>query len=119
MESEMIYQSEGYTEPNVAVVINLVIGVSIATLVLIFMGVLGGQVYANTEADIQAINDTTIKGYITDAITSGFKAQNLTGKYLPIIVLAVIIFVVIGLVTSLGGTRTAGYPGYPGGGMYL
>ena len=111
-KNETVYESEGYVERNTGVMVGLIVGVSVATLVLIFMGVLGGQVYQQTESDINAINDTTIKQYVKDSITSGFKAQKLTGNYLPIIVLAVVIFVVLGLVTGLGGG--ASYGGYEG-----
>jgi len=113
--ADEIYQSEGVVDTSVGAITGLIIGVSVATLVLIFMGVLGGQVYSNTQSDIEAINDTTIKGYVTDAITNAFKAQSMTGKYLPIVVLAVIIFLVLGLITGLGQGATAGYYGGYGG----
>ena len=110
-----VYQLEGAVDASVGAVTGLIIGVSVATLVLIFMGVLGGQVYSNTQADIEAINNSEIKGYVTDAITNAFKAQSMTGKYLPIIVLAVIIFLVLGLITGLGQGTAAGYYGGYGG----
>jgi len=102
MKEKLVYRKKGQIQQNVGAVIFLIMGVGVATLVLIFTGVLGGQVYSQVEPDINAINDTTIQGYVKDAITSGFKSLKVTGNYLPIIVLAVIIFIVLGLVMTLG-----------------
>lgn len=103
MQTEMLeYESEGYVTENVGAIVFLIVGVGIATLVLIFVGVLGGQVYQQVETDINAINNSTIQTYIRDAIISGFRALYTTGNYLPIVVLAVIIFVVLSIVMGLG-----------------
>jgi hypothetical protein len=105
----MKYTKKGMVQEQVGAIILLIMGVGVATLVLIFVGVLGGQVYSQVQGDIASITDTNIKGNITAGITSGFKALNLTGSYLPIVVLAVIIFIVLGLVMSLG--RPTAYAG--------
>lgn len=103
MEEQMLmYEKHGQVADSVGAVIYLIVGVGIATLVLIFVGTLGGQIYGQTESQISAISDVAIKGNITEAIKSGFKALNLTGSYLPIVVLAVIIFLVLALVMGLG-----------------
>ena len=195
MQNEKItvaYESEGFAEPNITIIVGLIIGVGVATLVLIFIGVLGGSVYSQTEADIDALSGTVTNesigtsnatGYLSEtmaetpvvassavvrcggttltsgnytatsygslvvdssatycnatavyadynygdaviearvkaSITSGFEALETSGNYLPIVVLAVIIFVVLGLVTSLqfagGGNMGGGYGGYGG-----
>lgn len=106
-----IYRKTGYVAGEVGAVIGLIIGVGVATMVLIFVSVLGGQTYSLTQSDIQAINDTTIQGYVTDAITSSFKALSQTGKYLPLVVVAVIISVVLALIINLGGRGGYGYYG--------
>lgn len=108
-KTSLIYKKKGAVQEQTGAVILLIMGVGVATLVLIFVGVLGGQVYSQVEADINAINDTTIQGYVKESITSGFKALKVTGGYLPIVVLAVIIFVVLGLVMGLGRTTTYTY----------
>ena len=97
-----VYRKSGYVYGEIGTVIGLIIGVGVATMVIIFIGILGGQTYQMTEADIQAINDTTIKGYITDSITNSFKALSQTGKYLPLVVLAVIISIVLAVIIGLG-----------------
>ena len=65
--------------------------------------------------DIDNISDATIKGHVKSGITSGFNALEQTGNYLPIIVLAVVISLVLTLV--LGFTAFGG--GMGGRGMAL
>lgn len=105
------FELEGQAMGAVGAVISLIVGVGVAVLVLIFVGTLGGQTYNLVESDIDAINDTTIKASVKGGITSGFEALNQTGDYLPIIVLAVVIFLVLSLVlgfTAFGGARGGG-----------
>jgi hypothetical protein len=108
METEFMYESDGYVSENVGAIIFLIVGVGIATLVLIFVGVLGGQVFQQTEGDLDAISNSTIKNYVKNAILKGFQALNTTGSYLPIVVLAVIIFVVLSIVMGLGAFGSPG-----------
>jgi hypothetical protein len=116
MEQETLftYESEGYVTENIGAIVFMIVGVGIATLVLIFVGVLGGQVYQQVEADIDAISNSTIQGYVKNAIISGFRALNTTGSYLPIVVLAVIIFVVLSIVMGLGAFGGMGGNRYGG-----
>lgn len=113
----MNYELEGAIEGNVAVIITLIIGVGIAVLVMIFVGVLGGQVYSQTQNDIDSINNTAIKDDINTAVQKGFEALKQTGTYLPLVVLSVIIFIVLGLVMSLGDFGYRGSGGYRGGAL--
>jgi hypothetical protein len=55
----------------------------------------------------------TIRDNIKNSIVSGFKALNVTGGYLPIVVLAVIILLVLGLVMGFSGAG-AGRASYSG-----
>jgi len=113
----MKYSKKGYVQESVSAIIYLIMGVGMATLVLIFVSVLGGQVYQQTAANIASISDTGIRNNITAAIGSSFTALNTVGGYLPIVVLAVIIFLVLGLVMSL--TPGFGRGGYGYGGSAL
>jgi len=100
------YKEKGQIQGIISAVILLVIGVGVATLVQVFVGVLSGQTYQLSEDKISAITNTTIQGHVREAIVSGFQAQETTGSYLPIIVLGVVIFLVLTLVlgfTSIGG----------------
>jgi ABC-type multidrug transport system fused ATPase/permease subunit len=117
MDSETLlkYESEGYVTENVGAIVFMIVGVGIAVLVLIFVGVLSGQVYQQVETEIDAINNTTISGHIKESIISGFEALETTGNYLPIVVLAVIIFVVLSIVMGLGSFGT-GFSGNRYGG---
>jgi hypothetical protein len=80
----------------------LIIGTGVSVLLLIFIGVLGGQAYSLTQNQIESINDTTIKGYVKTAISSGFQSLQTVGQYMPLIVLAVVIAVILTVVLGLG-----------------
>lgn len=96
------YYEKGQAGMAVSNVITLIVGVGVAVLVLIFVGSLGGQTYNLVEPDIDAINNSDIQLAVKDSITSGFTALKQTGSYLPIIVLAVVIFLVLALVLGMG-----------------
>lgn len=104
----MKYRKKGQMLGAVNAIVALIVGVGVATLVLIFVGSLGGQTYELVEADITAITNQTIEDSVKNSIISGFAALEDTGSYLPIVVLAVIIAVVLALVlgmTSVAGAR--------------
>lgn len=98
----MKYTKKGQSGGAVGAIISLIVGVGIATLVLIFVGTLSGKVYSKTEADITAITNETVKGHVQDAVISGFESLDDTGGYMPIIVLAVVIALVLTIVLGLG-----------------
>jgi len=112
---ETVYEEEGFVQQNVMAIVTLIVGVAIGTIVIIFAGSLGGQTYATVESDINALNNSTIKGYIQDGIVSGFKALAQTGGYMPLIVLGVVIFLVLSMILGLG-FFTGGFGGGQGGG---
>jgi len=104
--NEEFYKKKGQAGGAVGNIITLIVGVGVSVLVLIFVGSLGGQTYELTESKIDAITNTTIKGHVKESIVSGFSALEQTGDYLPIIVLAVVISLVLALVlgfTAFGG----------------
>ena len=105
-----LYEASGQVQGIVGGVVALIAGMGVATLVLIFVGVLGGQTYNLTEDDIESINDTDVKTHVQEGIKSGFQSIEQTGNYLPIIVLAIVITIVLSLV--IGMTALTG-----GGGM--
>ena len=166
-------KKKGYADNAIGNMLTLIIGVGVAVLVLIFVGVLGGQTYTVNERNLEdiggtvtdeqitvvyntqyelnydAINTGTLTiefanatviglnnftidyayGYITPinavlvgsmnatythgspdiktsvkrGIVSGFTALEQTGSYLPIIVLAIIIALVLSLILGMGG----------------
>lgn len=98
-EEEYFLEGQGLGATNA--IIGLVTGVGVATLVLIFVGALGGQVYNQVEADIDEISNATVRESVKASIISGFDALETTGSYMPIIVLAVIITLVLALVLSM------------------
>jgi hypothetical protein len=106
------FSKRGQVANGAGAMVTLVLGVGIALLLMIFVGALGGQVYQTVEADITAITNDTIKGHILGAITESFSALEKTGSYMPLLVLATVIGVVLFIV--LGFTRFSG-----GGGNVL
>ena len=167
----------------------MVIGVGVAAMTLIFIGVLGGQTYQTVESDIDAIayhtevnesftaaetyvqlghypiyngtwvvyngtsftdnttsflvNETsgtlrikdgdaqlsgstcyivydyynyTISTYTKEGVISSFLAIKQTGNYLPIVVLAVIITIILGMIVGLAGDNRFRTGGNYGGG---
>jgi hypothetical protein len=111
MENKELYNKKGQAAGAVGSIITLIVGVGVSVLVLIFVGTLGGQTYNLVQADIASINDSTIKSAVENSITSGFTALEQTGDYLPIIVLAVVISLVLVLVlgfTAFGGSFSRG-----------
>jgi len=98
MDYESKYMKKGQAAVAVGSIITLIVGVGVGTLVLIFVGSLGGQTWQLVETDIDAITNTTIKDSIKNGVVSGFGALEQTGDFLPIIVLAVVISLVLALV---------------------
>jgi len=105
------YKKKGQTSGAVGAIIMLIVGIGVAVMVLIFIGALGGQTYELVEDDIDAITNTTIQGHVKTSIISGFEALEQTGNYLPIIVLAVVISLVLTLVLGFMAFGGAGRGG--------
>ena len=179
-------KKNGFINQTVGGVVTLIVGTAVATLALIFTGVLGGQTYNLAQADINQIannvvtnqsvtflnnvtatdlghtyvqsgtlsvlnaskavglgnftvdytgglvtlkniafnntaldvsytyGDTAIRTYVQDSVKSAFKAQSQVGNYLPLIVLAIVITLIMALILSMtalgnmgGGNRSA------------
>ena len=111
MEQELKYKKSGQMGGAVGAVIQLITGVGVAVLVLIFVGTLGGQTYSLTESKIDEITNGTVRQSVKDGIISGFSALKQTGDYLPIIVLAVVIALVLYLVLGMAGGAGGGNRG--------
>jgi hypothetical protein len=115
-ESKMKYFKKGQVVA-VNAIITLIIGFGVSTLILIFVGVLGGQTYQLTQAQIGNITNTSIRTNIQNSIMYAFQSQQTIGQYMPLIALAVIIFIILGLILSL--TVLGGGRGMMGGGQAL
>lgn len=103
-----LYMEEGMAQGAIGAIIMLVVGVGVATMVMIFVGALGGQTYNLVEADINSINDTAIQTSVKNSITGSFESLEKTADYMPIIVLAVVIALVLTLVLSFTGFAGGG-----------
>lgn len=91
-----------------AEVLTLIVVVGIAALVLVFVATLGGSTYNLVEDDIDAISDANVKANVQNAAQSGFEAMSTVGDYLPLIVLAVVISIVLALIMNLGSPGASG-----------
>ncbi len=108
---EKLYKKSGFVQQSVNAIVQLIVGVGVAVMVLIFIGALGGQTYNLVEPDIDNISDATIKASVKASITSGFAALEQTGAYLPIIVLAVVIALVLMLILGFTAFGQGGQGG--------
>lgn len=111
MEAKLLYRKKGQAAGAVGALITLIVGVGVGTLVLIFVGALGGQTYNLVEDDLDNISDNDINQSVRNGIKSSFEAMEQTGDYMPLIVLAVVIGLVLTIVLGLGafgGTRGGG-----------
>ena len=115
-QTKQTYEREGQVQGAVGAIIFLIVGIGVATLVLIFVGALGGQTWNLVEDDIDAISNNTTRDAIKNSVISGFQALEQTGKFLPIIVLAVVITLVLTLIL---GFLTFGNMGGESRGMAL
>lgn len=76
----------------------LIITVGVSILLLMFIGILGGQAYQLVEIEINSINNIAIKNTIIESIVNAFSALKTVGQYMPLIVLGLVIFVVLSLI---------------------
>jgi len=102
----ILKDKRGSVRDNINAIISLIIGVGVATLVLIFVGVLGGQTYSMVQDDISRINDSEVREHVTESVKSGFEALAQTGGYLPLLVLAIMIGIILAIVVSIGRETT-------------
>lgn len=114
MEQTNKYVKKGQVA-NAAIgsIIALVVGVGVVTIVIIFVGVLGGQTFQLAQPNLQNITNQQVGTAVNASILSGFTTLQTTASYVPLIVLAVIIFIVLTLV--LGFTSFSGGGGMGGG----
>ena len=97
---------------SITAVISLVIGIIVATVVIIFGASISAKTYSLTSADIDAISNSTIKGYVQNGVASAFQAQASTGQYLPLVVLGFIVVIILSMIVGLMAVG----PGRGGGG---
>jgi hypothetical protein len=108
------YKKSGVIQASVGAVIFLIVGMAIASMVNIFTGTLSGKTYSLMEDDIDSITNTTIKDSIKSGIISGFEAQKQTADFLPLIVMALVITIVLIVLLSIpmvGGIAGGGNRG--------
>lgn len=106
-----LFSKKGQAFGAVGAVISLIVGIGVSVLVLVFVGSLGGQTWELVENDVDKITNETVRAHIRNGVISGFNALEQTGNYLPIIVMAVIISLVMYLILGMAGGVGAGRGG--------
>jgi len=76
------------------------LGVGVTIVVIVFMGLFAGSIYQSLEADITAITNTTIQTSVTDSSESAFSALEKFSDLLPIVVLAIMFAVALGVIVG-------------------
>ena len=108
------YEISGNVAESVSALITLFVGLGVVVLVIILVSVIGAKTYSITQADIKAMdgNSQVINGIEVDlnsAISNSFGALSDTAGFVPLVALAVVMFLVLGLVLgSLGGRTSYG-----------
>jgi hypothetical protein len=82
-------------------------------LVLIFVPVLGGAVYQETESQIDAITDANVKASVKATALEGFATLETFSSYTGLFVLGIIIVALLSLI--IGGLVGRSYNGGAGG----
>jgi hypothetical protein len=115
MKTKTLYAVKGQaTGYAISSMLTLIIGSSIATFIVILMGVLSGQTYNISQTQIAAITDPNISAAVTSGITNAFTAQTQVTQYLPLIILAVVAGIVLAVVMGIGAFASVG-GGHMGG----
>lgn len=127
-----MFEYDGYVQESVAAIIMLIVGVAIAVMTITLSGAIGGSVYEQVEEQLvdyneavdhntfvinaDGIRNNNIGAAVRNSIQGGFDALETTGDYMPIVVLAVMVSLVLALlINNLGGSTI----GYGGGGYAL
>lgn len=100
---QQLYMKKGQvTNAAVGSIVMLVVAVGVITVIIIFIGVLGGQTFQLSQTTFGNFTNTTtgnaVGGALNASVLSGFTTLETTASYVPLVVLAVIIFVVLTLV---------------------
>ena len=105
------YEIEGAVGESINALITLFVGLGVVVLVIILVSVIGAKTYSITQADITAITEAGIKSDVNSAIVNSFGALGDTAGFIPLVALAVVMFLVLGLVLGSLGNRGVGYGG--------
>lgn len=112
IQTEQMYMKKGQVAgAAIGSIIQLTVGVGIVTIVIIFIGVLGAQTYQLAQPNLQNITSQPIGTAVNASILSGFTTLQTTASYVPLIVLAVIIFIVLTLVLGFTSFSNGGHAG--------
>ncbi len=108
---KLLKSKRGQVGSSIDALITLFMGLGVVVLVIILVSVIGGKTYVITQNDIATITDDGIRSDVNGAIAASFDSLNTTAGFLPLVALAVVMFLVLSLILgSVGGAR-GGYGG--------
>jgi hypothetical protein len=97
-EETKMYNKKGMVNAGDLTGIGLAVGVTV--VVIVFMGLFAGSIYNSLEDDITAISSTTIQGSVQDSSESAFEALEKYSDLLPIVVLALMFAIALGVIVG-------------------
>jgi len=85
------YELDGIIDTGAAVSL-LVLGIVLVVLAVVMTigPVIAGSIFKETESDINAITDTTVKASVNNSVYSGFEGLETFGGYIGLFVLGLI-----------------------------
>jgi len=107
-----VYSKKGQAI-NATAVLSLIIVMAVATVLIILTSVLSAKTYLVVEDDLSLLTGT-IGTSVNESIEAGFVAQQTNAEFLPVINIAFVLAIVIGVIfsvlaiASLGGGRGQG-----------
>jgi len=115
MKKKLVYEEKGQVMGSMQNVIALILMFGVGVILYIFTGVIAGQTYQITEADITAIDNGTVEASIKDGIINGFEGYEQLGNYMPLLVLALILGVILSVLLGVVAFTGIGFGGRGGG----
>lgn len=114
-KTKQVYEEYGQVMGSMQAIIALVLFFGVAVILYIFTGVIAGQTYQLTEADINAISNNTTRDNIKEGIIKGFEGYKQLGNYMPLLVLALILGVILAVLLGIVAFTGVGFGGGRGG----
>ena len=82
-------------------VIGLIVLIGVAIITMVFIGVMAGRTYETSETHITDITNQTIEDHVRNGIVETFQAYEDIGSFMPLIVLALVVILILSLIFGL------------------
>lgn len=108
MTDEYIALEEGIVRDTIGAMIFLFVGIGVVILTVILVGIIGAKAHSTTQADVTAITELQIREDVNESIVESFGALADAAGFLPIIILALVFFLVLVLLMQGMGPVAGG-----------